>query len=158
MTTVPRLGYTGCVGDSGRHHEDLSRSHGPVQGGSARSFGFVFAALFAIVGLVPLVFGDGNARWVLVLIGGVIFAVALVRPGVLQPLNRGWIALGLLLQRIVSPIMLGVVFFGVVLPTGLIMRALRRDLLRLAREPEAETYWIVREPPGPDPESLYEQF
>jgi hypothetical protein len=65
--------------------------------------------------------------------------------------------LGLLLHRIVNPIVMGLLFFGTIWPTGLVMRLRGRDLLRLKREPASETYWIAREP-GPQPETMRDQF
>jgi hypothetical protein len=85
-------------------------------------------------------------------------AVALVRPSLLSPLNRLWFMFGLLLHKIVTPVIMGLIFFLTVTPTGLIMRLSGRDPLRLRRDPEAKTYWIEREPPGPDPETMRNQF
>ena len=75
----------------------------------------------------------------------------------LHPLNRAWTKLGLLLHRIVNPIVMGLIFFGTILPTSLIMRFLAKDPLRLSRDPGAESYWI-RRTPGPAPESMRDQF
>ena len=76
----------------------------------------------------------------------------------LNPLKRAWLALGMLLHRVVNPIVMALLFYGTVLPTGLVMRALGKDLLRLRRQPEADSYWIVRQPPGPAPETMKDQF
>jgi hypothetical protein len=137
-------------------HESFERDD-QVEGSSNRSFGLVFAAVFAIVGLFPLAFGGGVRTWAL-LAGAGFAAVALARPALLAPLNRLWLKLGLLLHRVVSPIMLGIMFFAVVTPIGLLMRALGKDPLRLKRDRSADSYWIPREPPGPTPESLKDQF
>lgn len=137
-------------------HEDLSRTH-DVQGSSDRSFGFVFAIVFAVIGLWPLLSSGGPRLWALA-IGAGFLAVALVRPALLAAPNRLWMRLGLLLNRIVSPLVLGIVFYLVVTPMGLAMRLAGKDPLRLKpREPGA-SYWIGREPPGPSPESLRNQF
>ena len=69
----------------------------------------------------------------------------------LNPLNRIWLKFGLLLHRVVNPVIMALLFYGTVLPTGLIARAMGKDLLRLKREPNADSYWIVRAPPGPSP-------
>jgi hypothetical protein len=74
----------------------------------------------------------------------------------LTPLNRAWFKLGLLLNKIVSPIVMGFLFFGVVTPFAWFLRG--KDLLSLKLKPEAETYWIDREPPGPARGSLTKQF
>ncbi|HQR50033.1 MAG TPA: SxtJ family membrane protein, partial [Methylophilaceae bacterium] len=95
--------------------------------------------------------------WALELSGGFLL-LALVIPRVLAPANRAWTKFGLLLHDIVSPIALGILFFVVVTPTGLLMRLLGKDPLRLRFERSAKSYWIVRTPPGPDAESLKNQF
>jgi hypothetical protein len=91
-------------------------------------------------------------------VGAAFLAAALLRPAVLAPLNRVWTRFGLLLHRIVSPVVLGIMFFVVITPMGLIMRALGKDPLRLRLEREARSYWIERRPPGPPPDTLNNQF
>lgn len=125
--------------------------------GSDRSFGIVFCVVFAVIGLYPLLGGGDVRLWSLGLAAAFLL-VALVRPGLLAPLNRWWLKFGLLLGRIVSPLAMGLVFFLVMTPTGLIMRLLGKDLLRLRLEPAAESYWIERRPPGPAPETMTHQF
>ncbi len=71
-------------------------------------------------------------------------------------MNRLWTRFGLLIHAIVSPVVLGLLFYGVITPTGLIMRALGKDPLGLAYEPAAESYWIKRRPPAP--ETMRDQF
>ena len=137
-------------------HEELNREH-EVEGSSDRSFGLVFAALFAIIGLWPLLSAQPPRIWALIVAGA--FAVlALVRPGVLAPLNKRWLAFGLLLGKIVSPIALGILFYGPFLFVGLLLRAFGKDPLRLRLQPHAKSYWIAREPPGPPPKSMENQF
>jgi hypothetical protein len=85
-------------------------------------------------------------------------AFALWRPAALKPLNRLWFKFGLLLHKVVNPIVMAVVFFGAVVPTGLVLRLLGKDLLRLERQPDANSYWIERRPRGPAPESMKNQF
>jgi hypothetical protein len=77
---------------------------------------------------------------------------------VLSPLNRLWLRFGLLLHKIVSPLVLGIMFFLVITPIGLLMRAVGKDLLRLKFDKRSSSYWIERLPPGPPPESLKDQF
>jgi hypothetical protein len=79
-------------------------------------------------------------------------------PAPLRPLNRLWFRIGLLLHRIVTPVVMGLVFFCSVVPIGLLMRALGKDLLRLRREADAQSYWIEREPPGPARGTMKKQF
>jgi len=127
------------------------------KGSSDRSFGFVFAAFFSIVALLPLRHGGEARLWSLAMAGA--FAIiALVAPHILAPLNRVWTAFGDLLHRIVSPVALGVLYYGVVTPTGFAMRLAGKDPLRLRFDPAARSYWIERTPPGPPPESLKDQF
>jgi hypothetical protein len=137
-------------------HESFSRDETMVAG-SDRSFGIVMAAAFAVLTLLN---GWHNGRvwpWT----GGLaalFLAAALLYPVALNPLNRMWLKFGLLLHKVVSPIVMGLLFYGTVLPTGLVMRAMGKDLLRLKRQPDAGSYWIVRQPPGPAPETMKDQF
>ena len=137
-------------------HESYERSE-DVHGSSDRSFGIVFAIVFGVIGLLPLVFGGGARLWSLG-VGAVFLVAAVVVPAVLAPLNRLWLRFGLLLHRIVSPVVLGIMFFVVITPMGLVMRAFGKDLLRLRFDRAAASYWIDRTPPGPPPESMKDQF
>ena len=137
-------------------HESYERQD-DVEGISNRSFGLVFAFLFAAVGFLPLLSGRGVRSWAL-LIGALFLATALFAPTILEPLSRLWMKFGLLLHRLISPVALGVMFFLVITPIGLIMRMLGKDPLRLKSDHSAQSYWIPRDPPGPPPESLKDQF
>jgi hypothetical protein len=137
-------------------HEDLARDQ-IVQGSSNRSFGLVFAVVFTLIGLLPPLFGGPARAWALVL-AAAFLATALVFPARLAPLNRLWMRIGLLLHRIVSPIVLGIMFFVVITPIGIAMRALGKDPLRLRFDRAAGSYWIDRTPPGPAPETFKDQF
>src|SRR5258706_15724756 len=101
-------------------HEDFSRTH-DVKASSNRSFGCVFTAVFLVTGVWPVFFG-GSARWWSVITAGVILLVALAAPALLALPNRLWLRFGLLLHRIVSPIVLGFMFYAVVTPMGALMR------------------------------------
>ena len=137
-------------------HERLVSDESAAAIGSHRAFGIVFAVVFAAIGLWPLPGGPPRG-WALAAAAGLL-AVALVRAAWLAPFNRVWFRFGLLLQRVVHPVVLAVIYFGVVTPTGLVLRALGNDPLRRRREPDAETYWIRRDPPGPERESMTRQF
>ena len=89
---------------------------------------------------------------------GVVMAVACSIIALINLWQGGWLAFGLLLHQVLNPIVLALLFFGAVLPTGLVMRALGKDLLRLRLKPETDSYWIARQPPGPAPESMVDQF
>ena len=137
-------------------HEDFSRTH-DVKTSSNRSFGYVFTAVFLIVGLWPLVLGTG-ARWWSLITAAVTLLVTLLAPALLALPNRLWLRLGLLLNRIISPIVLGFMFYAVVTPMGALMRLFGKDSLRLRRSGKVASYWIKREPPGPKPDSMSNQF
>lgn len=137
-------------------HEDLTREQ-PHEASSDRAFGLVFAAMFAIVAGWPLVHGEGP-RWWAVAIAATIGLIAVVAPALLAGPNRLWTAFGLLLGRVVRPIALGIVFYAVMTPVGLLMRIGGKDPLRLKRDPSLPSYWIAREPPGPPPDSMSNQF
>ena len=135
---------------------ELVVSHREVVRGSERSFGLVFAALFAIIGCIPLLRGHPLRPWALEL-AIVFFAAAILIPRVLAPLNRAWFRFGLLLHSVVTPVMMAVIFYGAVVPMAVVLRARGRDLLRLKLGKATETYWIVR-PPGPTRGSMSKQF
>jgi len=137
-------------------HESYDRRE-EVQGSSNRSFGVVFAVVFAVIGVLPLLSGGGVRLWSL-LAGCAFLIAAVLFPTVLAPFNRVWLRFGLLLHRIVSPLILGIMFFVVITPMGLVMRALGKDLLRLRVDRAAASYWIDRRPPGPPAESMKDQF
>jgi predicted membrane metal-binding protein len=137
-------------------HEDLSRS-AHVRSSSDRNFGLVFAAGFILLGLWPLL-KRGSVRWPLLVVAAVFLSAAFIRPVLLRPLNKVWTKFGLLLGRLINPIMTALMFFLVFTPAGIISRLLGKDPLRLKWAPEAETYWIVRNPPGPAPETMAKQF
>ena len=113
--------------------------------------------MFAIIGLAPLVGGGAVRGWSLA-IGALFAALSLLRPRTLAPLNRLWTRFGLLLHHIVNPVVMGVMFFLVVTPIGLMMRALGKRPLNIDLVPDAESYWIERKPPGPAPETMKQQF
>jgi hypothetical protein len=137
-------------------HESDSRDE-TVIGPSDRSFGIVMAAAIAVMSLLNWWHGGRTWRWAGA-IAILFFAASLLYPAALKPLNRLWLKLGLLLHKVVNPIVMALLFFGAVLPTGIIMRALGKDLLQLKRRPDATSYWIDRCPPGPAPESMKDQF
>ena len=123
---------------------DGLRSNTTVQMGTDRAFGFVFVGVFVIVGLLPLVNQNLIRGWSL-LTAGVILIVTLVFPGCLRPFNRLWFYFGLGLHRVVSPIILALLFFVGVTPLGLVMRPFRRDPLGLKKDSKRVSYWIAKE-------------
>ena len=141
--------------DHGAHESFRERE--AVKGSSDRTFGFVFSAFFTIIGLVPLIKDAQPRRWA-VGIAVVFLVAAIVYPTCLAPLNRLWTRLGAILHRIINPVVMGLLFFLVVTPIALIMRLTGKRPLRLDRDPSATTYWIRRNPPGPAPETMKQQF
>ncbi|MBL95388.1 MAG: hypothetical protein CFH06_01670, partial [Alphaproteobacteria bacterium MarineAlpha3_Bin5] len=137
-------------------HEDLRRENEVIIG-TERSFGFVFALVFSLIGYFVL--GVDNSFGVGTLVIGVIFLlIGIACPKLLRPLNIFWFKFGMLLSRFMHPIIMGILFFTSIVPMGLIMRLTNRDPLRLKPNPTAETYWIKRNPPGPSPISMKNQF
>jgi predicted membrane metal-binding protein len=137
-------------------HEDIRREHAVVTS-SDRSFGLTFAGFFVL--LAGLSWWRDGERWPYYLVAAAAFAlVAFALPKLLAPLNRVWTMLGLLLFKVVNPVVMFLLFAITIVPIGLIRRALGKDSLRLRFEPDAPSYWIPREPPGPSPESMKNQF
>jgi hypothetical protein len=124
-------------------HEDFGRED-EVKGSSDRNFGLLFAAFFGLVGGSKLWHGTAYA-WAWLVAAVVVLVIALSWPSLLGPFNRAWMKLGLLLSRVVSPVLTAVLFYVCVVPIGLIMRATGRDPLRQRFDPEALSYWITRE-------------
>ena len=117
----------------------------------------VFAVVFTIVGAWPLL--DATApRWWVLAVAMVFLVLALVRPALLAPLNRLWTQFGLLLSRLTQPVVLAMLFYTAVAPMGLLARLFGKDLLELKLDRDAESYWIARQPPGPEPETMSNQF
>ena len=113
-----------------------------VKIGSNRSFGIVFFIFFLIVGTYPIFFQGELRIWSLI-VSIIFLLLGIINARFLTPLNLLWFKFGMLLGRIVAPIVMGLVFFLVVTPTGLIMRILNKNLLRLKKK-NIKTYWIER--------------
>ena len=114
-----------------------------VKIGSNKSFGIVFFIFFFIVGVYPLFFSENIKLWA-IFIAIVFLILGLVNSRILTPLNLLWFKFGIFLGKIVSPIIMGLVYFLVVTPTGLIMRLLNKDILNLKKK-DSKSYWIKRE-------------
>lgn len=138
-------------------HEKLFRDS-QVQMGSERSFGFVFAIVFFAIGVWRVHHGDYELAILFLALAAVFAFFGAIVPHILRPLNILWFWFGMKLQKIVSPIVLGMLFFMTVTPTALIFRLLRKDLLNMRIEKELDSYWIHRDPPGPKPRSMSKQF
>ena len=110
--------------------------------GTNKSFGIVFFLFFLIIAIYPLLESGGIRFWSFIL--SLIFLIlGLINSEFLTPLNQLWFKVGLLLGKLISPIVMGLVFFIVVTPTGLIMKLLKKDILKL-RKNSSKTYWVER--------------
>ena len=109
---------------------------------SNKSFGIVFFILFIIIGFYPLL-NDGYIRIWSIVVSIVFLILGLSNAKILNPLNKVWFQFGIILGKIVSPIIMLLIFFFVVTPTGIIMRLLGKDLLNLKLS-KKKSYWIER--------------
>jgi saxitoxin biosynthesis operon SxtJ-like protein len=137
-------------------HEDFSREV-EFKNSSNRAFGFAGAAALGLLGLWPLVRHRPLRPWALAL-AVVLLVPALLKPQLLGPANRLWLRFGVLMQRLVTPVVMTLVFYSTLTPVALVLRLLGRDLLRLQIDRTASTYWVERRPPGPAPDTMRQQF
>ena len=133
------------------------KGHHEVKVGSERSFGVVFAIAFTIIAALPLLRG-GELRFWSMLVAAVFLVLGFIAPRVLRPLNILWFKFGMLLGRIIAPIVISLLFFIAVTPTALIMRMLRKDILRLKLDRNAKSYWISRSKTENPMGSMKKQF
>ena len=110
--------------------------------GSNKSFGIVFAVVFSLIALWPLIKGNEIRLWSLI-IAIIFLMLGLLNSKILTPLNKLWFKLGILLGNFIAPIIMGIIFFFVVTPTGIIMKLLRKDLIKLKKNND-ESYWIEK--------------
>ena len=110
---------------------------------SNRNFGIVFFIVFLIISLWPLLNQSEIRIWSLIL-STIFLILGLINSNLLSPLNKAWFKFGIILGNFVAPIVMGVVFFFVVTPTGIIMRLLGKDLLNLKKNTK-ETYWVKKD-------------
>ena len=113
--------------------------------GSNRSFGIVFFILFLLIAIYPLLSGDSVRLWSLA-IATIFFILGIINSSLLSPLNKIWFKFGLLLGRLISPLVMSLIFFLVVTPIALLMKLLKKDLLNLKFNKD-NTYWIVKSGP-----------
>ena len=153
----------------GATHEDLSRRTAAA-GPSNRSFGIQVGSLLFVVGALLLglyrwrrgawVSESGWGPWPWWLIGAALLLVVLAfaAPRILTPVNRAWMWVALAVHTILSPVVMFLLWALVMTPMGWIVRLLGKDLLRMKIDPSATSYWIVRDPPGPEPATMRNQF
>ena len=116
-----------------------------VKIGSNRSFGIIFFLVFLLIATYPLINGDELRLWSLV-ISIIFLLLGLINSKILNPLNKLWFKLGIFLGKIISPLIMGIIFFLVVTPIGLLMRLLNKDLLNLKFN-NNRSYWIEKTEP-----------
>jgi hypothetical protein len=140
--------------EAGFHEKFLPEQ--PPKRGSDRAFGLVFATVGVIA--AALAYWNAHPSWFWWLAGAAAFLIiALTVPFILSPANWLWTRFGLGLHRVVQPVVLALLFFGTVLPTGLLMRVVGKDPLNRRLDAKATSYWIKRPPRGPD-DSFKNQF
>ena len=113
---------------------------------SNRSFGIVFFVVFLFIALYPITYSEDIRIWSLI-ISFIFIILGLLNSKILTPLNKLWFKFGVILGKIISPIIMGIIFFLVVTPIGLIMKVLGKDLLRLKYNKKDNTYWIEKNGP-----------
>jgi hypothetical protein len=125
--------------------------------GPNRSFGLLLGAVCAVAGILAYRAGRGSdIAWALAAI--VLVAIAVVVPGALAPVRRGWLRIGHWLGAVINPIVLGLVYAVVFIPFGVLMRLFRRDPMARRFDPAATSYWIERKPASNIADSLKDQF
>lgn len=125
---------------------------------SERSFGLLFTVIFAGVGVYGFFKGWAQGTAIAFFVAGFSFGlITILAPRFLAPLNKAWFQLGQLLGRIINPIVLSIIFFGLLTPVALITRLFGRDALKL-RPRTCSSYWVERNPPGPASDSFKNQF
>ena len=116
-----------------------------IKVGSNRSFGIVFFVVFLIIATYPLIDGDKFRLWSLI-ISIIFLLLGLANSKLLNPFNKLWFKFGIFLSRIISPLVMGVIFFLVVTPIGLVMRLINKDILNLKFNNNS-SYWIKKTEP-----------
>ena len=124
---------------------------------SDKKFGFFFSAVFLGIGLYCFISGIAFYDFAISFLGCLLLLITITKPNLLHTFNRQWMIFGLLLGKLISPIVMGIIFFGLFTPTSLIMKMLKRDELRLKFE-KKKTYWISRNFQDIAPDTFKNQF
>jgi len=139
-------------------HEEFSREHA-VEAASNKRFGLVVGGILLLFGCIRA-YLHGEIGSFAALMGGIgllLIAAALIKPDVLEPANRGWNKLGLMLHKVTNPIFLGGMYAIAIVPTGLLMRVFRVDPMGMRRE-RKDTFWVARAKSGSTAQSLEKPF
>ncbi len=154
------MAVLGCIGRGMQSnttlHEKLHRVE-TTKIGPDRIFGLLFSFIFSIIGIFPLWSGGAVLIWALAVALGIAF-IAMIAPRLLHPLNIVWCRFGHLLHMVITPLIMGVIFFLVFTPLSLVFRVFGRDALSCELDPDAATYWVERPPSEPAPDSMRNQF
>ena len=138
-------------------HETFQRDE-EIKGSSNRVFGFVIGTFFLLLGLAPLRHNYGAFRWGFIEFSVLFFFAGSAMPWTLGPLNWVWTRVAHLLQKVTNPLVMGVLFYLLITPVALVLKVLGKDPLNRRLDPNAGSYWIKRQPPGPAPETMRQQF
>lgn len=136
-------------------HEDYHDQY--VVTASEKSFSRVFCGFFIVAGALKWHHGSPWA-WAFFALAAAFLFLGYVFPAILRPLNLAWMKLGEVMFRIISPVALALLFLTTITSIGLLMRAFGQDPLRLKHDPGLRSYWINRDPAGPAPETMTQQF
>ena len=123
----------------------MNNNKNNIELGSNRSFGIVFFVVFLLIALYPLTYSEGLTVWSII-ISFIFLVLGLLNSKILTPLNKLWFRFGIFLSKIISPLIMGIIFFLVVTPIGLIMRILGKDVLNLKYN-KNKSYWIEKNGP-----------
>ena len=137
-------------------HEDFSRAE-THEGPSDRSFGLTMGIVLSCVAVLPML-RSRPPRWWAVAPAAILLLSALLFPSALRRPNRLWMRLAGLISKVTNPIVTGLMFYLLFTPVAVVCRWMGKDLLRLKRDDSLDTYWIARQPVGPPPETMRNQF
>ena len=132
----------------------MEKQYYKINMGSDRNFGYVFAAIFMIFSLWPMLSGK-SPIYILLFISVIFLLISFFKSKILKPLNKIWFKFGLLLGAIIAPIVMMCIFFLIVTPIGIIMKLLKKDIIKKNYDHNISTYWIKRENKN---ESMKNQF
>lgn len=135
----------------------VSSAEQPIKLSSNRSFGFLFSAFFYLIGILPLWHHHPIRSWGL-LVGSCFLIAACLCPHLLRPLNRLWLQFSLLLGKVTTPIIMGIIFYLVLTPISICRRLFKSPPLALHFEPMQKTYWVKRPSSGFDAKNMKNQF
>jgi hypothetical protein len=136
---------------------EKSKDQEALRTGSDRTFGFLMAVIFLIIGLFPLWGGGVALFWSLATAGGLAFVASLF-PRLLHQFNTAWCHFGRVLHLIMTPLIMGIVFFIIVTPMAIMFKLIGRDSLLRKFDPSVSTYWIEYNSRAPASESMRDQF